>query len=290
MKYKKWTLIVLFPFLLSAIGYMSTEEAENMARRLYEKIEHVVEIRKDDTKLEDFQEIYGIDKNGKYCYKGMPYTNDLYLLGADDVAPEAIPSRYFVDLVNYSKQHNAHLKCTFQKGELCRDASGLGNRYLCYYRKKWEVDDKIYIVDEIVSINLQYKCIALIESKLSNDNAVIAKKPSTKNSKKKTEPDSFISNPSPSPTMNEEAMLAKASLLFHQRLYTEAATLLGIITQVYPNSDEAWCQYGYMWYKDLGMGRTHTREERYKAAKACWSRSNLPRAKDAITLITDGRE
>ncbi len=290
MRKKTWLLIVLSPILLSAVAYMSTDEAERMARRLYDKIEHVVEIRKDDTRLDDFKEIYGKGTNGEYCYKAMPYSNDLYLLGAEGVAPEAIPSRYFIDLVNYSKQHNVQLKCTFQKGELCHDASGLGNRYLCYYTKKWEVDGKTYIVNDIVSINLQYKCISLIESELSDGNMVVLAKPDIKKPEKKPEPPSPVVNTPPSTPMNEEAMLAKASLLFHQRHYTEAASLLYKITQVYPKSDEAWCQYGYMWYKDLGLGRTHTKKERYKAAKACWSRSNLPSAKDAITLITDGRE
>ena len=83
--------------------------------------------------------------------------------------------------------------------------------------------------------------------------------------------------------------MAKAAGLYNNKNYKEAAALYSKVLNKDPGNDDAWYYLGVMYFKGQG-GENLSKKQRLQKAYECWKKSDLKKARRAISYITDGRE
>lgn len=105
---------------------------------------------------------------------------------------------------------------------------------------------------------------------------------------------SLIKNKYRPPVLNAgnvttEELLAEAQNMYSNKRYEEAFKLYQKILEKSPKNDEVWYYVGVMYYKKQGVGNL-SKKQRLQKAYECWKKSDLKKARRAISFITDGRE
>lgn len=265
MKRVIFVICLLSPIFIAAVNPI-LEDAKTMAKRIYSKIDIVVDEKVEKLTKNDYATMYGRDKNGSPIYTAKKYANDLFLLKGMMGDKSVCPETYFGEIEEFVNSNNVDFKYEITgakfcvKPELKEEDPMFANVFV---KKEWMVDGKTYRINDIVQIDLVQKCVVNIYNE-------------------------FMSlQDCPEETVDD--MLAKAAGLYNNRDYVAAAALYNKILKDYPNNDEAWYDLGVMYFKNQGVGSL-SRQQRLQKAYDCWKNSNLKKACRAISYITDGRE
>ena len=86
-----------------------------------------------------------------------------------------------------------------------------------------------------------------------------------------------------------EELLAEAQNMYSNKQYEEAFRLYQKVLEKNSKNDEVWYYVGVMYYKNQGVGKL-SKKQRLQKAYECWKKSDLKKARRAISFITDGRE
>lgn len=267
-----FALSSLFMFFAAAGGYMSLDEAKEFASRYYSNIEKTINTGKEPTSKEEYINMFGCDENGNPLYTAVNnYPNHLFLIDKNGVWEQRdYPETIFGDMAEFKHEHSDatfNYKCGAfnycRPPELRKNEDDPTFAWILF-RTEWTVNGRKTVIDDTVYVNLKDGYI----SRICNKIVPLA------NSAEET----------------LEEMLAKATFLYSNKRYNEAANLYYQITQKYPENGEAWYRYGVMWRRDQGLGRKHKEKECKDMAYYCWKKSNLPEAKRQISKLTDGRE
>lgn len=265
------TLFVLSLFLIFGGDYMSKEDAESFVKNaLYKRIEKTVNVDKENRLgAEDYIEMYGRDNNKLPLYRAnVNYANDIFILnGGNSSIKYGTPDYNIRQIVDFVKQHAVNFKFDivgsgypdpkFQKNESEQRFAEV------YVRKEWTVDGTTTVIFDTVSVDLKNRSVPVIR------NGIMSLLDISEGTL--------------------EGMLAKASGLYDSGKYDEAASLYKKILKDYPDDDDAWYNLGVMYFKNQGVGNL-SREQRLQMAYDCWKKSDLKKARRAISYITDGRE
>lgn len=90
-------------------------------------------------------------------------------------------------------------------------------------------------------------------------------------------------------TVSMEELLAEAQNMYSNKRYEDAYRLYQKVLEKNPTNDEVWYYVGVMYYKKQGVGNL-SKKQRLQKAYECWKKSDLKKARRAISFITDGRE
>lgn len=271
MKQKLLFLTPLILFLVAMTSYMSLDDARDFASGYYSNIEKTVNTGKIPTSSDEFIKMFGCNAEGKPIHSAQEFPNPMFLIDdSEDWDKQARPETIFEDIAEF--KHN-HKDVTFHKicidYDYCIPPTMEKNKEdithaRIIYLTEWIVNRNNIKVYDTVYVDLRYKNISRICNKI------------------------IPLGESSEETLEE--MLAKATFLYSNKRYNEAANLYYQITQKYPENGEAWYRYGVMWRRDQGLGRKHKEKECKDMAYFCWKKSNLPEAKRQISKLTDGRE
>lgn len=268
---KLLALLVLSPLLILGGDYMSKEDAESFVEKgLYKKIEKTVNVDKENRLgSEDYIDMYGRDNNNFPLYRAnVNYANDIYILnGGNSSIKFGTPDYNMRQIVDFVKQHNVSFKFDvfgsgytspkLQKNESEQQFADV------YVRKEWTVDGKTTVIFDTVTVNLKNRSIPVIR------NGIMSLQDISEGTL--------------------ESMMAKAAGLYNTGKYDEAATLYKKILKEYPDDDDAWYNLGVLYFKNQGVGKL-SKKQRLQNAYDCWKKSDLKKARRAISYITDGRE
>lgn len=274
-------------FLIAADGYMTLTEAQEFAEGLYSKTGEIVNVTKKMSIFDDdYERIFGKDKNGHAIYKTVQkkYPNDMYILnvsGARQVSAQAL----FGNLVDFVKANNnvqyrwKTIGTRYCKQPEMTNGADTKELALVIIQKEWMVNGNRIIIIDSVEVDLKYKNIALIH------NCVVPLQ---------SAPEEIL-----------EEMKAKAAGLYDRAckldkwyrfgkrreaipFYNEAFTLYEKIAE--RDSNMAYYHMGVMYFKGQGNGMNMSKKQRLQKAYECWKKSDLKKARRAISYITDGRE
>ena len=268
MKRQVLLLCIICPFLIAA-STPNLQNAKEMAYKVYSKIDKTVDDRVEKLSREDYIGMYGLDRNGTPVYLSARYANDLYLLNGEKGEKTLKPEIYFGDIEEFVNDNiGVEFKFEIASVDFIRPPELKKNEddpefANVLVKKERMVGGKTYRINDSVCVNILYNNIASIY----NEFAPLQDTPED----------------------NLDGMLAKAAVLYNNKLYDEAAALYNRILQKYPNSDDAWYYLGVMYFKMQGVGKL-SQKQRLKSAYDCWKNSNLKKARRAISYITDGRE
>ena len=268
---KLLALFVLSPLLILGGDYMSKEDAESFVENgIYKRIEKTVNVDKEQRLgSEDFIDMYGRDNNNLPLYRAnINYANDIYILnGGKGGIKAGTPDYNIRQIVDFVNQHIVSFKFNvcgsgytgpeLQKNESERQFADV------YVRKEWTVDGITTVIFDTVTVNLKNRSVPIIRNGVMSLNDISEG--------------------------TLEGMMAKAAGLYNNGRYEEAAALYKKILKDYPDDDDAWYNLGVMYFKNQGVGNL-SRKQRLQMAYDCWKKSDLKKARRAISYITDGRE
>lgn len=266
-------LFILSPLFLLLFGvadYMSLNEAEEFASFYYFNIEKTVKTGKEPTSEDEYIKMFGCDSKGNPLYTDAhDYPNYLFLLDQNgEWEQRDTPETIFGDIAEFQHTNNITVQCGRKNSNYCRPPELKKDEdeptfAWIHFRTEWTVNGKKSIIDDTVYVNLRYKYISRI------CNQIIPLGESSEETL--------------------EDMMAKAAALYNNKNYKEAATLYSKVLNKYPGNDDAWYYLGVMYFKGQGVGKP-SKKQRLQKAYECWKKSDLKKARRAISYITDGRE
>lgn len=267
MRRKILTLCLLFPLFLGA-GDPILDNIKSRVEGIYQKVNKTVDDREERLSMNDYINMYGRDKNGDPIYTSVQYPNDIYLLNGNIGDKSVEPETYFGDIEEFVNNNNVDFDWEVVDANYCKQPELVKNeddhRYAeVKVQKRWTVNGNVFVINDVVTVDLRYNYVALIYSDVI----------------------SLLD----CPEVTLDGMMAKAAGLYNSKNYIEAAALYQKILEEYPNNDDAWYNLGVMYYKKQGVGKL-TNRQRLEKAYDCWKKSNLKKARRAISYITDGRE
>ena len=266
-----FALSSLFMFFAAAGGYMSLDEAKEFASRYYSNIEKTINTGKEPTSKEEYINMFGCDENGNPLYTAVNnYPNHLFLIDKKGEWEQGdYPESIFGDIAEFKHEHvdvTFNYKCAafnyVRPPEMIKNEDDpFFARIL--FRTEWMVNGRKTVIDDTVYVNLKARNIPSI------CNTIV-----------------------PLANISEETledMMAKATFLYNSKNYEAAAALYSKVLKKYPQNDDAWYYLGVMYFKGQGVGKL-SRKQRLQKAYECWKKSDLKKARRAISYITDGRE
>lgn len=268
MKKVVFVLCLLCPIVFIAAVDPILEDAKEMASRIYSKIDKIVDDKVEKLTRDDYTTMYGRDKNGSPIFTAKKYANDLFLLNGGNGDKNVWPETYFGEIEEFVNNNDVDFKFEITDVKFCKQPEMRKNEddplfANVFVKKEWIVDGKSYRINDVVQINLKQKNVANIYNE-------------------------FVSLQD-CPEESLDDMLAKAAGLYNNKDYTEAAALYNKILKEYPDNDDAWYNLGVMYFKKQGVGEL-SKKQRLQKAYDCWKKSDLKKARRAISYITDGRE
>lgn len=264
-------LLSVLLFLPLADDNMSLDEAKEFVGKYYSNIQKTVITGKEPASVDDYISMFGSDKNNNPIYSAIHnYPNYMYALDNDgERLRHDCPESIFGELADYRNSHSdmfVTCECSGIKycvpPELSKDEES--PQFACIlYQTKWTIAGKTIVIDDTVYVDLKHKNIPRICNRISP--LVLGQE------------------------MTVDDMLVMAIALYDNKKYSEAADLYRQIIQIEPSNAEAWYALGVMYFKGQGVGKLSGRNRLHKAYD-CWKMSSLPKARRAISYITDGRE
>jgi len=258
-------------FLYADKEYMSLSEAKAFASRYYANIEKTVRTGKEPTSKKDYIEMFGCNANGFPLYSAVnSYPNYLFLLdNNEERSPCSDPETIFGEIASYQECNNItfNYRCSATKycrpPELKKDEDAPQFAQI-HFRTKWRINGgKNIIIDDTVYVNLVHKYISQISNKIAPMKV--------------------------SSIESLEEMMSAAIVLYSNGKHSDAYEMYHKIVKKYPNNNDAWYALGVMYFKGQGVGIL-SKKQRLQMAYKCWSKSDLKKARRAISFITDGRE
>lgn len=286
MKQKIIFLCPLFLLLFAAGKYMSKEEAKDFASRYYSNIEKTLNTGKIPTSTDEFIMMFGCAANGNPIHEAQKFPNPMFLVdNSGGWCKQAIPETIFGDIAVFKHNHN---DVTFHKTcvdyDYCKHPEMIKNEdnhtyAWIHFRTEWTINGGKRVIDDTVYVELRYNYISRICNKLS---------PLESSPEETLEDMSF----------KAAGLYTRASQLdkwyrFGRRreaipFYNEAFELYKKIEEKDPNN--AYYHLGVMYFKGQGNGKNMSKKQRRQKAYECWKKSDLKKARRAISYITDGRE
>lgn len=225
--------------------------------------------------------IRGISGNRTIVDGRIAIPNDLYFKNRQS---EAIPDGYPMDTDLFMRNHDTNICIRLLGSEIAihqKDSLSL----ICFLKKTFEFNDKIYNLYDSVMVNLKDTNISKIwsgiYSKDSNMSMIRIMSYGERNN-----------SPSENPKQtedSEEVLMASAAYYYDCGKYDEARLQYEKIVEKYLHNDDAWYYLGVMYFKGQGTGN-RSKKQRLEKAVECWKNSNCKKASNALKYITDGRE
>lgn len=270
MKQKLLFLTPLILFLVAMTSYMSLDDARDFASEYYSNIEKTVNTGKIPTSSDEFIKMFGCNAEGKPIHSAQEFPNPMFLIDdSEDWDKQARPETIFEDIAEFKHNHKDvtfHPTCV--NYDYCRPPEMKKNEddythARIIFLTEWAVNSKKIKVYDTVYVDLRYKNISRICNKII---------PLRESSEETL-----------------EDMMAKAAGLYNNKNYKESATLYSKVLNKDPGNDDAWYYLGVMYFKGQGVENL-SRKQRLQKAYDCWKKSDLKKARWAISYITDGRE
>lgn len=270
MIHKLFVIIPLPLLLFLASDFLTLDEAEEFASFYYSNIEKTVKTGKEPTSEDEYIKMFGCDPNGNPLYTDAhDYPNYLFWLDQNgEWKQRDTPETIFGDIAEFRHTNNVTVQYSRKNSDYCRPPELRKNEdeptfAWIHFRTEWTINGKKSVIDDTVYVNLRYKYISRICNKI------------------------IPLGESSEETL--EDMMAKAAGLYNNKKYKEAATLYSKVLNKYPENADAWYYLGVMYFKGQGIENLLPKQRLQKAYE-CWKKSDLKKARRAISYITDGRE